>query len=557
MKKCVYQGKQVTLADKEFLASGGQGDIYLHAGVVYKVYHDAMPLDLVEKIKELTVLDRPNIIRPLGVLYSATTNEPIGYTMDYADDTVGMPLLFTSSYIQRNSISLLDTQELVKEMADTIEFIHSKQILQVDGNEFNYLVAKNGHKKPYFIDIDSYATAKHPGTVIMPSVRDYKTKGFSTVTDWYGFGVVSFQLFTGIHPYKGKHPTLKTIEERCKANVSVFNKDVNYPATVRDFGNIPAAYKQWYEDVFEKGLRTPPPAMSATAQMRLVKRLVTAAFNIEKVFASPHGEAIKRVEWLFGKQVITTEHHIFIDGRGYARVNPHSVVVITDEGKLFEVYYESDGLVLCNILTKDTFVDNTKKADKWFSIDGRLYAIYEQNLSEMNIRSVNGQPNTFFNTTVVIAAQSTTVFENILYADILGNAVVYVPSETKKINVVSIPELNRHKVLDMKYQKGLLTVAAVAPNGDPKLFTMDGGYKSTALVEDIDIQEVNLVTLPNGVTLRSNPSDDSLVIFSANDIKGGRKILQDASLPSGAILVNNGQQAHYFVDDALYSFSMK
>jgi DNA-binding helix-hairpin-helix protein with protein kinase domain len=123
MKKCVYRGKQVTLTDREFLASGGEGDCYYHAGQIFKIYHNALRPDFVQKIGELSVLDHPNIIRPLGIVYGAITNEPIGYVMDYADNTASLPLLFTTSYIMRNNISLQTTQQLVQQMMETIEFI--------------------------------------------------------------------------------------------------------------------------------------------------------------------------------------------------------------------------------------------------------------------------------------------------------------------------------------------------------------------------------------------------------------------------------------------------
>ncbi len=184
MQKVIHKGKQVILKDSEFLAAGGQGSCYLHAGLVFKIYSNPLQADLVDKLTELSCLDRPNILRPLDILYDVN-NRAIGCTMAFADNTGGLPLLFTTSFITRNNISLQDTQQLIENMAETIRFIHSKGIIDADNNEFNQLIDKNGFRKSYFIDTDGYATRNHPATVIMPSIRDYTTKSFNELTSWY------------------------------------------------------------------------------------------------------------------------------------------------------------------------------------------------------------------------------------------------------------------------------------------------------------------------------------------------------------------------------------
>jgi len=557
MKKCVYKGKQVTLSDKEFLASGGQGDIYLHSGVIFKIYHDALQPELVDKIKELTILDRSNIIRPLDVVYSAQTSEPIGYTMDYADNTVGMPLLFTTSFLTRNNIQLLDTQALVRDMADTISFIHGKQILLVDGNEFNYLVDKNGFKKSYFIDVDSYQTPRHKATVIMPSVRDYATNGFSTLTDWYSFAVITFQLFTGIHPYKGKHPQLKTMEERCKHHVSVFNKNVGTPPSVRDFGGIPPNYLNWYQDMFEKGLRTPPPDMISTLQIRQKKKYVSAAFNIEKIFTADG--PIKSVEWIYGNQVVMTEDWIYVNGKQFDRHHNYSVVVSSTEGVLYEAYFHNEyGLVLIDILRKFTLPDGgTYRASKWFSVKGRLYSIYEGQLFELEIRRVANSVLSVVTHTQPIHEQSAQTFAGVVYANIFGKAYFYIPCSTKAVTINQLSMLDGKRVIDARYDAEQLVVIAADADGSIKRYrsAVSGDGSLLTEVEDIGMQETNTTVLSNGISITYDSVEDQIDLAPVG--QSNHKIIKDAGLPAGVSLVSTGTTAHYFVDDSLYKFSVK
>lgn len=553
MKKCVYQGKQIALQDKSYLSSGGEGEIFLQGGLIYKIFTKPVVPDLADKFQELTVLDRPNIIRPLGLVYSQT-GDVIGYTMNYCDNTISMPLLFTTSYITRNSISLQSTQILVQRLMETAEFIHSKNILIVDANELNFLIRKDTHTELFCIDTDSYQTPKHKATAIMPSIRDYTTSKFTELTDFYSLGILSFQLFTGIHPYKGKHPTLKTMEDRCKAHVSVFNKDVGTPPSVRDFNNIPTNYLAWYQDLFEKGQRTPPPGMISAPQMRTKRKYVSASFNIEKIFTA--AEPIKAVNWVYGNLVVLTENKIYLNGKEFSRHHKHSVVAAAIDGTLFEVYF-NPSLVLVDILRKTAETDTSHAANKWFAVNGRLELIYESQLMEIEIRKMNNQVIALTSHVQPIAEQSSQVFANIVYADIFGKAFFYIPCAPKAVAVWPCPILDSKRVLDAINDKEQTIVIAADADGTIKRYRMsvasDGGRFEE--VDEIAMQEANTTVLSNGLSITYDSIEDQVDIALVSQMN--HKIIKDAGLPAGATLISTGTTAHYFVDDSLYKFSVK
>ena len=147
---------------------------------------------------------------------------------------------------------------MIRKAQSIVQDVHKVGIIIVDLNEMNFLVDKK-FKELYFIDVDSYQTPSFPATAIMESIRDRQTNTFSTLTDWFSFGIVSFEMFIGIHPFKGKHPSIKTMDERMKANMPVFHKDVKYPNVCQPFDIIPQAYKNWYKAMFFEGKRLPPP----------------------------------------------------------------------------------------------------------------------------------------------------------------------------------------------------------------------------------------------------------------------------------------------------------
>src|SRR5438874_2436139 len=67
------------------------------------------------------------------------------------------------------------------------------------------------------------------------------------------------QLFTGFHPYRGKHPTLQDMDARMRHNVSVLNAEVRVPAACTPISAIPPNYLEWYRAVLEHGERSSPP----------------------------------------------------------------------------------------------------------------------------------------------------------------------------------------------------------------------------------------------------------------------------------------------------------
>ena len=182
-------------------------------------------LELTGKIKELSAITLPTIIKPQHVVLD-NSSKVIGYTMQFVQNKVALCQLFPKPYKQRNNINTTALISISDQLRRGIQHCHEKNILLVDVNELNFIIDDQKYKLVYFIDVDSYQTPSFPATALMESVRDRHSSTFSKNTDWFAFGIVSFQMQIGIHPYKGKHFQFKTLDERMKANIPVFHKDV-------------------------------------------------------------------------------------------------------------------------------------------------------------------------------------------------------------------------------------------------------------------------------------------------------------------------------------------
>lgn len=259
--KVIPKGKNpIELTKSHFKGSGGQGNIYCRDGFAYKIYHDPkkmIPVDKIRELNKLTVI--PSVLAPIDVLLN-TNSKPIGFTMKYIDKTDFLCRLFTKSYRNKKNISPQTIADLVKEMQRILVEIHKLGFLVVDYNELNFLTCLD-YKIPYHIDVDSYKTPSFPPVAIMESIQDHlaPTNKFSELTDWFSWAVVTFQLYMGTHPYKGRHPDYKDWLKMKQENMSVFHPDVRLPANCQDWSVIPRRHLDWYKAVFHDKERSPDP----------------------------------------------------------------------------------------------------------------------------------------------------------------------------------------------------------------------------------------------------------------------------------------------------------
>ena len=95
------QAKPVTLDKNSFVASGGEGSVYVKGQTAYKLYTDPSKMISEDKVRELSVLTDPNIIRPQRIILGRG-DKPVGYTMRYVPDTFALAQLFTKAFRQRD-----------------------------------------------------------------------------------------------------------------------------------------------------------------------------------------------------------------------------------------------------------------------------------------------------------------------------------------------------------------------------------------------------------------------------------------------------------------------
>ena len=170
--KILVGKKTETLSDKNYIAQGGQGTVYVKNNVVFKIYHDVKKLIPEQKIIELGVLKNiKNIIIPTTSIFNYKTRERIGFIMRYVKDTEYLCKLFVNNFKNNNNITQQMIVDIVKKMQETLIAVHNEGVQVGDYNEMNFLT-DGKYLKTYNIDVDSYGTKNYPPTAIMDSVRD-------------------------------------------------------------------------------------------------------------------------------------------------------------------------------------------------------------------------------------------------------------------------------------------------------------------------------------------------------------------------------------------------
>lgn len=557
------QNKSLKFTANDFVAKGGEGSIYRKGNLVYKIYENPKQMIPEAKIGELQRIQEPNVIKPLDIIIDKA-NQVVGFTMAWV---TGFALckLFTNDFRDRNSVTDDMTIQLVENIKDTIQKIHAAKCLIVDGNEFNYLVNEKDFITPYFIDVNSWQTPSFPATAIMPSIRDWKTKGFSEVTDWFSFAIVAFQLFVGIHPFKGKFKGYKKndFEKRVRDCVSVFHKGVKMPPSVRDFALIPTHYKDWFYGLFEKGQRTLPPAAPGArgpVTMRVIVVHDTNNFEIKEI--NSFSAEILFHTAIFGKQITKTKKYLHVDNRQY-RVSPGTEILFTPKF-LIPVLAKVENYKL-ELKSLDGDLKYTPlSCEEMMIINNTIYAKHQDKLMELSFIEMNGNIIASVKKTWGVMPYSSEVYSGVVVQNVFGRNFLVIPLPSNHGNsechVPLIAELDGYRIIDARHE---LRVCYITAHKDNKYYRFilkfDDKYKSYTcrIIEDIDSNiPINFVVLDNGIVI-SITDDEVIEIFSNRYLKDDIKEIHDPDIDTTMKLTKDGVLTRFFKGDKLFSIKMK
>jgi tRNA A-37 threonylcarbamoyl transferase component Bud32 len=551
----------VKLTDKNYIGEGGEAVVYRHGSNAIKIYHDSKHMLPLKKIEELRSITADNVLIPKEVVYEGKSKYACGYMMDYVDDTTPLCRLFTKAFKKKNNISHQDIVELVSHIQRTIMEIHRSDCLIVDLNEMNILVNDN-FVDPLFIDVDSYGTKSFPATAIMESIRDRKVRNndFTRLSDWYSFAIIAFQLYIGIHPYKGKHPNYKPSEwpKRMEDGVSVFDSQSTIPTMCNDFSVIPKAHLDWMKSIFVDGKRSVPPAVDGSKVFAQTQTFVInskGSFDVELYDTVP--ENIVDVLDFMGVKYYITNHKIykgktaiFKDVDKFDRVflsksNDMTPIICKLDKKNQNLVFEKiGGSKISEIKSKNAMCKN-----------GVIYSVYGGKLCAITFTTSSGQVIPRIRQVSQLSELSTKFFDGVICQSVLGKPYVVLPySETACINK-NIPELEGQKLVDMR-SDGNILVAITSKDSiyNRYVFVFDSMFKKYTfrMEEDIHLEDINFTALQNGICVMSN--GENVEVFKDNDKV---RVASDSPFDSSMKLFNFSSGVYFIENNNMYKVTMK
>lgn len=560
--KVQVDGKTISLTKRDYKTEGGEGQIFVKKNTAFKIYFEPTKMIPVGKIQELSVLDNPKIIKPDKVIFNK--RKPIGYTMRFLDKTYSLVQTFTKAFKNRHGLTPDMCLDLLRNWQKTVDFIHSRDILIVDGNEMNFLVDQK-FKEIYCIDVDSYQTPSYRATAIMESIRDRHTPlgDFNEGSDWFSFAIVSFQLLIGIHPYKGKHPRVKGLEDRMQKNISVFNKDVGVPGSALPIDIIPSGYRNWYKAVFEKGLREAPPFdFSRSIPVVLVARVITGTdnFEIEELFECKwdiHQYAkFQQTEVIIGDGVC-------INRKTYTPFDPPFSVGFFGAVPVAAKIDDKECLELRNLLTGKEMLGSLWKqrtgAEKVMAYEDRIYTmlgdhVYEQQFSgnEMSLQIGSVQ-------VANILPNAARFFPGCVIQNLLGTCYISVFPEEGTHYQYKIEQFRGYRLIDAKFEKGILMLVGEKKGKyDRFVFYLEANKNVPSQMrraEDISFNGLNFTVLDKGICVQINEEEQVEVFHKQNIMKV--KIIDDPVIHGGMRLFNDGARILFADGKKLFSLKMK
>lgn len=543
-----HHGRTVIHPD-DHKATGGEATIFVVGDKVIKLYLDPAKMvrdDMQGKIQALSALQHPFIVVPKGLVFTPS-GDPVGFYMNLVDGEP-LPRVFTGTFWKDHRFTYDHASRLVFGMQEVVRFAHQADAVLCDPNEMNWFLVwdKNGNPEPRIIDVDSWSIGKWHGKPIMLSIRDWHSKGFSKMTDWFAWGVVTFQVYAGIHPYKGTAPGFRRgdLEGRMKANVSVFAPGIGLNTAVRDFSHIPGPLLDWYVAVFQNGVRSIPPSPFEKAKpiVAVTKTAVPGMTEqetliFEKILETV-GDPIVRifpcgVVLLMSGLLIDLEQNIPL---GKARTLQCHVVRahngwIKAEWEHHQAFF--------------SYIDQSSLQEKHFSLnvksrgivsyENRLFLITEQGLSEVMCHKFADLVLSIGQTWGAMV-HATKWFDGVGIQDALGASFLIVPFGQTGCVQIRVKELDGLRPVAAKAGHRFVSVIAADRHGlYHKLeFTLNANYTTYTLWKGgTDSSELNVVILPKGVCA-TIVDDGVLDIFvptqgSANKVRD-RRITSDVAL---------------------------
>lgn len=552
---------EYNLQDKNSI-SGGEGTVFIQNNIAFKIYHDIKNMIPLGKFNELNKIKAKNVIKPEKLIFNSK-NEPIGYTMKPLYNTVQLSRVITLDYQKKHGINQVDLINIINKIKKTLDLIHQDDCLVVDINDANILIDEK--LNVYFIDVDSYKTTNYPATALQDYAKDFKVENnkFNIYSDWFSFGLLSVKILLGIHPYMGRWNKFKkrdiknTLSHRSLNNISIFNSEVVYPKTVRNFSNIPKNYYHWFLDIFEKGKRTSPPDSLGNFYNTVNELILSSEKHVLFNKKIKLNQNIVNVFSGFREDAILCSNSIYFNNSYFKLSSGKKVIYFNqkDEPIIFKI--NNFKIESFNLVTKEKNEYNQIEAEELFIFNGNLYAKYEDNFMNLELLSFGNDILTI-KENVSIMKYATQIFDNVIYQNTLGKAFFYLVQDKNTLPFIKIKELDNKAIINAKYKDNILFIVYQENQSYRKIIIKFNKLFNEYIIiynEFSDTSDINFTVNDKGVCVFI-PFDFKLVIFFNHWGENNLREINDKNIQLNMLLFNNNSLINIILNKEIYSIKL-
>jgi hypothetical protein len=157
-----------------------------------------------------------------------------------------------------------------------------------------------------------------------------------------------------------------------------------------------------------------------------------------------------------------------------------------------------------------------------------------------------------------VLSHATKVFDGVVVQNLLGSTYVSVFPTSGASVQIRMPELDKVRIVDAKYDNGVLMVlTAKGGTYDRYVFRVDDTWAyDTKVVRDVTPSGLNFVTLDSGVCVCLNEGAE-LEVFSARKGSHALRVVADKTLHGGMRLYRRAGKVLFADGSTLYSLSLR
>jgi len=524
MRDVYLHGQPLSFPADSFVAAGGEATVYALGEVAYKVFHG--PVDG-GRLRALAALKVHGALLPRDLLIDGH-GIVVGHTMELVAGATPLSRLLSRRFCRDHGYDPSVRLRIAGDLANLVRAIHSAGALVVDLHEGNVLINASG--APVLVDTSSWQLPGFGATALQDAVRDRHATGFDEGTDWFAFAVTVAQLLLGVHPYRGVHPTLITLDERMRARVSVFASDVRLPPVCPSPNVVPSPWRDWLQDVLDGPHRGPPPKGRSLARWHPTSTPTGTTVSLSELAQAPFpmADALE----LAGRRVLTGPAGLVVDDQVHG---PWDAVTITDDGHVLAARIDQQRLSMTD-LTDGRPLPTSLLADEVARLGNGFVVRSGGRLVQLEVRHGIPVPRLLAS----LLPHASRLHDGMAVHDVAGACHLLLLSPGR-CDTRRVPELDGWVVQHAQHTRGV--VALVARRGgrtDRFILRTAPGRVELRRTENVVHADVDLVALPShrdGVALKVG---GRLELFRRHPGHPDLRSVEDPSLASGRLVALEG-----------------